>query len=167
MGAARQRSAASRVERCASHVARAQANWIVAEEPWSSLGYERDRLGSWLACCARSGNALVAREDRRVLGIVVTRPDVLLGVFIALLAVRPEARGRGLGRLLVEHVADGLGQTRWLYSSSDSRNRRAARFYRALGFERVGRLPDLIQRGRAEILWRRPRDKRVDGASRR
>jgi hypothetical protein len=30
------------------------------------------------------------------------------------------------------------------------------RFYRRLGFARVGRLPDLVRRGRVEILLRRP-----------
>jgi ribosomal protein S18 acetylase RimI-like enzyme len=91
------------------------------------------------------------------MGIVVTRPDVLLGVFIALLAVRPEARGRRLGRLLVEDAERRMSQRRWLYASSDSRNRGAARFYRALDFVRVGRLPDLVLQGRTEILWRRAR----------
>ena len=43
-------------------------------------------------------------------------PDFLLGVFVALLAVRPEARGRGLGRLLITHVAARLGRRRWLYA---------------------------------------------------
>ncbi len=127
----------------------------MAEEPWSSLGYEQGRLGPWLARCARSGGVRVTREGRRVSGIVVTRREFLLGVFIALLAVRPEARGRGLGRLLLEDAARNAGPARWLYASSDSQNRGAARFYRARGFERVGRLPDLIRRGRTEILWRR------------
>jgi ribosomal protein S18 acetylase RimI-like enzyme len=155
---------AFRLVRASPHSARAQAAWIVAEEPWCSLGYDQGRLGRWLARCARSDDVRLARGGPTTLGLVVTRPDVLLGVFIALLAVRPEARGRGLGRLLVEGVARRMGRRRWLYASSDSQNRGAARFYRGLGFERVGRLPDLIQRGRAEILWRRP-GVRVKGAS--
>ncbi len=142
------------IVRATPRVARRQAPWIVAEEPWSSLGYERRRLGAWLARCARRGNVRLAQRGRELLGIVVTQPDVLLGVFVALLAVRPDARGQDLGRQLIDDVRRRLGPRRWLYASSDSRNRRAASFYRALGFQRVGRLPDLIRPGRTEILWR-------------
>ncbi len=142
------------IVRATPQAARRQALWIVEEEPWASLGYERRRLGAWLLRCARRGDVCLARQGRDVLGVVVTRPDFLLGVFVALLAVRPEARGQGLGRLLIDHVRRHLGARRWLYASSDSSNRRAASFYRALGCERVGRLPDLIQPGRTEILWR-------------
>jgi ribosomal protein S18 acetylase RimI-like enzyme len=143
------------ISTAAEGCARRQAAWIVALEPWRSLGYERRRLGAWLARCAREGRVCRARLGSTTLGIVVVRPEVLLGDFIALLAVRPEAAGRGVGRALVEHVAASTGRRRrWLFASSDSANRRAARFYRRLGFERVGRLPDLICPGRTEILWR-------------
>jgi ribosomal protein S18 acetylase RimI-like enzyme len=88
----------------------------------------------------------------------VAQPDVLLGTFIALLAVKPGAAGQGVGRALVAHVArQTFARRRWLYTSSDARNRAAARFYRRLGFSRVGRLDDLVAPGRTEILWRRGR----------
>ena len=76
-------------------------------------------------------------------------------VVIALLAVRPEMLGRGVGRALVEAIARlTFARRRWLYVSSDSANRPAARFYAKLGFERVGKLPDLVRPGHVEILWR-------------
>ncbi|HVV51410.1 MAG TPA: GNAT family N-acetyltransferase, partial [Polyangia bacterium] len=91
------------------------------------------------------------------LGVVVADDGVLLGRFIALLAVRAEASGQGLGRRLVEHVGALTAATRrWLYTSADGNNAAALRFYRKLGFSRVGRLPDLIRPGRIEILLRRP-----------
>ncbi len=151
------------IRKAAPRRAGEQAGWIVALEPWRSLGYRRRRLAVWLARCARSGDVRVACRGQEVLGIVVTRPDFLLGVFVALLAVRPEARGLGVGRGLVEDVAARLGCRRWLYTSSDSHNRTAARFYSGLGFARVGRLPDLIQTGRTEILWRRAAAPRARG----
>jgi GNAT superfamily N-acetyltransferase len=88
----------------------------------------------------------------------VVQPEVLLGDFIALLAVRSEVAGQGIGRLLVERSARAtFARRRWLYTSSDAGNRTAAAFYRALGFARVARLPDLVRPGRTEILWRRAR----------
>jgi len=90
---------------------------------------------------------------------VELQPDdgVLLGGFIALLAVRPEAAGQGLGTALIAHIAARVARKRrWLYVSADGNNRAALRFYRRLGFQRVGRLPDLVRAGRVEILLRRP-----------
>ena len=98
---------------------------------------------------------------RLIDGIIVVEMPFLLGAFIALLAVRPEMAGRGLGRALVaearRQVFDVAGK-RWLYVSADSGNRAALAFYRALGFSRVGRLPDLIRAGNTEILLRRGRE---------
>jgi ribosomal protein S18 acetylase RimI-like enzyme len=138
--------------------ARRQASWIVTIEPWRSLGYQAGLLGRWLARAARGGRALLAVEAQEPVAIVVVQPEVLLGDFIALLAVRREAAGRGIGRALVARVARRtFVRRRWLYASSDASNRPAAAFYRKLGFFRVGRLPDLVRPGRTEILWRLPR----------
>jgi ribosomal protein S18 acetylase RimI-like enzyme len=147
-----------RVRKAEPAAARRQASWIVAIEPWRGLAYQPAPLGRWLARSARAGRVLAALEDQQMVGVVVVQPEVLLGDFIALLAVRPEAAGRGVGRLLVERVARAtFTRRRWLYTSSDAGNRAAAGFYRALGFSRVARLPDLVRTGRTEILWRRPR----------
>ena len=144
--------------------ARREAEWIVEIEPWRSLGYERRRLGAWLARRAQDDRVYCARVGPVTVGIIAARRDVLLGDFIALLAVRPEAARRGVGRSLVGHVAARTRRRhRWLYASSDSANRPAARFYRRLGFERVGRLPDLIRPGRTEILFRRKASGRPSG----
>jgi ribosomal protein S18 acetylase RimI-like enzyme len=73
------------------------------------------------------------------------------------LAVQSESSGQGLGRALVEHVAARtFAARRWLYVSCDGNNAAALRFYRRLGFSRVGRLPDLVRQGRTEILLRKP-----------
>ncbi len=147
-----------RISRATGITARAQAGWIVAIEPWQSLGYRAARLAPWLAGLARARGVFLATVDRRVVGLVAIKPDFLLGDFIALVAVRPEAAGRGVGRALVGHVEAGtFAVRRWLYTSSDATNRAAAAFYRKLGFARVGRLPDLIRKGRVEILWRKGR----------
>ena len=135
-----------------------QAEWIVAIEPWLSLGYKQAALARYLRRMARARQVLVAQERTSVLGILVFQPDFLLGRFIALLAVRPEAAGQGIGRALVAAVEKETFKTRrWLYVSSDSRNRAAARFYRKLGFSRVARLPGLLRDDRSEILWRKQR----------
>ena len=151
-----------RVRVAAAGEARRQGGWIAAIEPWRSLGYRSVRLGAWLSRLAGQNAVRVATAGRgartEVCGIVVVQPNVLLGDFIALLAVRPESSGQGLGRRLVQETAARTFRTRrWLYTSSDQQNRQAARFYRRLGFQRVARLPGMIRPERAEILWRLPR----------
>ena len=147
-----------RIRRPEPAVAWRQAEWIVAIEPWLALGYQRANLGRYLRRMARTKQVLVAEEKGDVLGIIVHQPDFLLGRFIALLAVRPDAGGRGFGRALVARIEQETFKTRrWLYVSSDSANLPAARFYKKLGFSRAARLPGLIHDGRTEILWRKAR----------
>lgn len=142
-----------RIRKAEPALARRQAAWIAGIDPWRSMGYQAAPLGRWLARLARVGQVQVIGAS--VDGIVVVQPDVLLGSFIALLAVRPEAAGAGVGRALVEQVAGQVfRERRWLYTSSDAGNRAAARFYRKLGFSRVARLPDMVRAGRTEVLWR-------------
>jgi ribosomal protein S18 acetylase RimI-like enzyme len=152
-----------RVVRARPAAAREQARWIVAIEPWQGLGYRAAPLGRWLARAAREQEVWVARAagapaSAGVLGVLVLEAPFLLGGFIALLAVRPQAAGRGIGRALVEQARQRVVVARgkrWLYVSADGGNRAALAFYRKLGFARVGRLPDLIRAGRTEILLRR------------
>jgi ribosomal protein S18 acetylase RimI-like enzyme len=151
-----------RVRSLSARQAAAQAKWLVAEEPWRGLGYDAGPLGRWLGRKARAGQVRGAIErdagHDAVVGLIVVQPEVLLGHFVALLAVKPTAAGRGVGRALVDDTLGRAlrGGVRWLYTSSDGTNRAAAAFYRRLGFVRVGRLPDLVRRGHTEILWRRP-----------
>lgn len=135
-------------------------------DPWRSLGYEVDRLGAWLERVTATHRVRVAEEggageetgEATIRGLVVVQPGVLLGDFVALLVVREEAAGRGIGRALMAAVEEETFATRrWLYVSHDDKNRAAASFYKALGFVRVGRLPDLVAAGRTEILLRKGR----------
>jgi ribosomal protein S18 acetylase RimI-like enzyme len=164
-----------RVVRASSTLAGRQASWIAATEPWLGLGYDAMALRRFLRRAAREAEVFVAvvpaapgtaraerasrrTVDPRVVGIAVVQPRVLLGDFLSLLAVHPEARRGGVGRSLMSFIeARVLGRRRWLFVSADGRNRLALGFYRSLGFERVGRLPELIAPGRTEILLRKGR----------
>ncbi|HVU49944.1 MAG TPA: GNAT family N-acetyltransferase [Polyangia bacterium] len=149
------------ISRATPAVARAQSEWIVGLEPWRSLGYSAAPLGRYLARMAREREVWLARGAARAappLGLVVVQDGFLLGAFVSLLAIRPEATGQGVGRALMAHVATHVFARRpWLFTSCDSSNARALAFYRKLGFERVGRLPDLIKPRRVELLLRKGR----------
>jgi ribosomal protein S18 acetylase RimI-like enzyme len=152
-----------RVSRVSRAAARAAAAWIAGMQPWKGLGYRAAPLGRYLARMAGQGNVWGAavRPSRRGRGdapsaVAVATDGFLLGGFIALLAVRADASGQGLGRALVDYVtARTAAKRRWLFVSCDADNAAALRFYRRLGFTRVGRMPDLVARGRIELLLRK------------
>jgi ribosomal protein S18 acetylase RimI-like enzyme len=149
------------IRRASPAAARAQATWIAGIEPWRGLGYRPAPLGRYLARTARDGEVWLAAVGARgaPVGIVAVTDGFLLGGFISLLAVKPDASGQGVGQALVDRVAKRVfAHRRWLFVSCDANNLRALRFYRRLGFVRVGRLPDLVQPGRVELLLRKRRD---------
>jgi ribosomal protein S18 acetylase RimI-like enzyme len=148
-----------RIVRASAATARAVASWVAAIEPWRGLGYQPGPLGRYLARMAGEGNVWVAARpgrSRGVAAVAVATDGFLLGGFISLLAVRPDANGQGLGRALIDHIeARAAAKRRWLFVSCDAGNAAALRFYRRLGFARVGRLPDLVAPGRVELLLRK------------
>jgi ribosomal protein S18 acetylase RimI-like enzyme len=152
------RPGSPRIRKAGRAEAKRQGDWIAAMEPWRGMGYRAEALGRWLGRKAAAGQVWLAVRADVPVGILVCQPEVLLGSFISLLAVPPSAAGQGIGRALVDRVgARVFRKARWLYTSSDEDNIAAARFYRAMGFQRVGRLPDLVVSGRTEILWRKSR----------
>lgn len=127
-------------------------------EPWRGLGFREDGLARFLRRAARGRQVSLATRRGSALGLLVLQPDVLLGNFVAVLAVRPGVGGQGIGRRLMASAEDKtFGIRRWLYVSADATNRLALRFYRKLGFTRVARLPALVREGRTEILLRKGR----------
>jgi GNAT superfamily N-acetyltransferase len=89
-----------------------------------------DRVWSWIMDDAHSVGALVAEEDGRLLGIAhhreFARPSAgSTGVYLDDLYTAPTARGRGVGRALIEHlcdraVAQGHSTVRWITSETNA-----------------------------------------------
>jgi ribosomal protein S18 acetylase RimI-like enzyme len=125
-----------------------------ASEPWKTLNERIDFL-KFISL----KQAYVCMINNEPAGFIVfTREPVFArGGYIRAVGVAPEIRRHGIGRKLLalaEHVMARRCANSYLCVSSF--NRPAAAFYRANGYIRVGKLPDLIKPGAAEyIYWKR------------
>ena len=93
------------------------------------------------------GATLVAVEGERVLGTAKTganRPGPGAHIATASFMVAADARGRGVGRALCEHVLDrarALGFAGMQFNAVVATNHAAVELYRKLGFEVIGTVP--------------------------
>jgi len=99
---------------------------------------EEQLADPWGAIIARGGQIFVALQDSEVFGSCAIIPHGPGTFELAKLAVAPTARGRGLGRRLVEaclaHAR--LRDMRRVVLVSSSRLEPALKLYQALGFQR-------------------------------
>ena len=112
--------------------------WQVLRAPWGEpMGSERDELD------ASADHAVVWGEDGSALAVGRLHFNSPAEAQIRYMAVTPQARGRGLGRAIVEHIetlACRQGAERIVLNSRDD----ATEFYARLGFEVVGAGPTMF-----------------------
>jgi ribosomal protein S18 acetylase RimI-like enzyme len=137
---------------------RTAVNILIDSEPWKTLGYtESDWQRVFDAVERGQGrDGFILEMDGTVGGLAVLRRRFLLGDYLELLAVAPSLRGRGIGRALLTHIETQVfAEGKNLFACVSDFNGEARYFYRAMGYEEVGPLPDLLVAGRAEILLRK------------
>ena len=100
------------------------------------------------------GHALVAEEGARVVGYALGWA-VAGEVHVLSIAVRPEARRRGLGQRLLGALTADCGGGLALLELREG-NAAARALYAAAGFEVVGRRPRYYPDGEDAILMTRP-----------
>ena len=103
---------------------------------------------------------VVARSDGRLLGAYFLKANFAgRGSHIANAgyAVSQDARGRGIGSMLVEDSirrAPGLGFDAIMFNFVFASNP-ARKLYASLGWREIGRIPDAVEGEDAVIYWRR------------
>jgi len=134
--------------------ARACARLMASSEPWITL--RRDEAAAIRTLHHPAVEVYVAEENEAVIGLLVLTMQGPFRGYIATVGVAPERRGQGLGTRLVRFAEERIfGEAPNVFLCVSSFNTRAQKFYRRLGYERIGELRDFIVPGHAEILMRK------------
>src|SRR5215471_1079994 len=132
--------------------ARAMAN----SEPWITLrrGYE---IGL-KALLDKTRDSYVATDGTTIAGYITLDVRGPFRGYIHLLCVMPQWRNRGVGALLIKHVEQRVFREHPnVFLCVSSFNRAAQRFYKRMGFKRVGTISEYIIKGHSEYLMRKTR----------
>jgi ribosomal protein S18 acetylase RimI-like enzyme len=133
---------------------------VVAQEGlWRRYGLSRARARALLRGALRAGEpVLVAVRDGAVVGFVwfQVRGTFAHSGYVRWIATHPSVRGQGVGAALLRAAEARIlrhGPNVFLLVSHF--NRRAQRFYRAMGYRRVGVLRDYVRAGIHEEIYRK------------
>ena len=137
---------------------KACARIVARSEPWKTL---RERID--FSKSTGLHKTYVYLQDGEVGGFIIFTPEPVFarGGYIRAVAVAPAMRRHGIGKRLLAFAETVIARrSQNVYLCVSSFNRRGQKFYRSLGYTRIGRIPDLIARGTSEhIYWKclRPR----------
>lgn len=127
-------------------------------EPWKSL---QERIDFPMYISRKQAYVCVANKEPAGFMIFTPEPVFARGGYLRAIGVAPGMRRRGIGKKLLAFAERMTArQSPNFYLCVSSFNRRAQAFYRALGYARVGNIPELIIRGSSEyIFWKRLRQR--------
>ena len=136
--------------------ARFCAGFMVASEPWLTLGLTFDQAFQRLTDPSREVH--IATVDGQIVGVLILHLSGPLNGYLQVIAVQPEWRGRGLGTQMIAFAEQRIfRQSPNVFLCVSSFNVRAQKLYERLGYLRVGELPDFLVKGVSEILLRKTR----------
>jgi len=128
----------------------------VTFDPYLRLGYRAETLAGYLTRSDLALDRYAVEMDGALIGVVALRRPWLRGPLIEMLALLPEAQGRGFGGSIVDRCKAEAGRNLWATVSAF--HRPARRFYARAGFAEICALPGIVQEGEDEVLlrWRQP-----------
>ena len=129
----------------------------VTFDPYLRLGYRAETLSSYLTRPDPALDRYAIEMESGLIGVLALRRPWLRGPLIEMLALLPEAQGRGFGVSILDRCKAEAGKNLWATVSAF--HEPARRFYAKAGFEEVCALPGIVLEGEDEILlrWRQSR----------
>lgn len=121
-------------------------------DPYLTLSYRPETLAGYLTRPDPSLERHAVMVEGKLAGVVALRRPWLRGPLIEMLALLPEAQGRGLGSLILDRCKTEAGKNLWATVSDF--HQPARRFYTRAGFEEICSLPGIVDESREEILLR-------------
>ncbi len=136
------------------------AAWMVEDDLWQRYRLSKERIAAdFQVAFDRDDLLLTVDTDGPVRGFAWCLPEGMFGFlpYLKRIGVDPAHAGQGLGSLLLEQLETELRARRqWeLFLLVSDFNSEAQRFYRQRGYFEIGRMPDLVLPGVAEILFRK------------
>ena len=127
---------------------------MASSEPWLTLG--RGYAASLRLLRNPAKEVFLVRNHGERAGFLILDLNGPLGGYIQTIGVAPEVRGRGIGTAALHWAETHIFKSHHnILLCVSSFNRAAARLYRKLGYEKVGRLRDYVVAGHDEILLRK------------
>ena len=115
-----------------------------------------DRAPAFLKSYLERHHVIVAKEDRKVRGVLAYRTDWFQCTYVVLVSVHPDHRRCGIAQALFSHVEE-ISFTPRLFSSTEETNAASIQMHRALGFTPSGYIDNLPQGYRELIFYKRIR----------
>ena len=130
------------------------AKFMAGTEPWLTLG--RDYEACLRTVTAPMREVYAAKENGKAVGFIILQMTGTFRGYIQIVCVGPEARGRGIGTLMLRFAEKRIfAESPNVFMCVSSFNKGAQRLYKKLGYKKTGVLKDFITRGYDEILLRK------------
>lgn len=132
------------------------ARLMAESEPWVSLNRSFEDGMILMQQPADEIQAFIAMEASSPLGFVVIKLKGAFVGYIQVIAVSPQARGKGIGSLLLDHVEAIIFQkSPNAFICVSSFNHRARKLYESRGYQLLGTLDNYLENGFSEHLLRK------------
>lgn len=131
------------------------ARWVAATPLWQRYHVTATNFAERLSNGLANGATIfVAARAGDALGFVwlVARGAFNRSAYIQLIGTRPDARGGGVGRALME-FAEAWAASREMFLLVSDFNADAQKFYARLGYRQVGKLDDYVVQGVSELVF--------------
>ncbi len=121
---------------------------LAISEPWATLKISATALANYLMRDDPALRRYAVSVDGELAGVICIRSPWLRGPYIELLGLFPNARGKGIGKQLLNWAeSEARRESKNLWVVASSFNQQALSFYESFGFTRIGAIPGLVLAG--------------------